>query len=475
MHRLHHLLAPHKVITDPRALSSFTDDFNQLHPKAPSVVVQPTTVEDVQSVVELCWKTRTTIAQRIDDENLNCGVETSGDSVVVDLSMMNQIVNFFESDRVVVLEAGVTVQQLSSFLDERRSTLTMRPTLATTRSSILANCLIDGVHGQSINCGSIGQSVAGLEVVLADGSIVKTGSMADSNTHFGRSSLPDVSGLFVGWRGLTGVVTKVALYLPRRRLCSERLIVPAYSVSATFAVMRALAEGGFCDDVCAVSWPVERMLLGVSRLQPIVDPKEPQFFIHVAISADIPEHLVLKRQMLDTAIGTIQSSECRFETPIVMSAITALSPSLGRIAERVDGLRLLGSRPFSTHSWIAAYGPLSYLDDCAEVGMDLMVRHGMAPSIISNCMKDGLYGALRFVCEFDRTREEEADTVCSVINGIVCGVSSRGLVVFDAPAWAMHEKVSNVDVGHRLLTSGVKSMLDRHGIFGSGAQRFTSA
>src|SRR5437764_12145845 len=112
--------------------------------------------------------------------------------------------------------------------------------------------------------GAMGKWINGVEAVLADGEVVRTGSGAVVGRWFSRSPLPDLTGLFVSTQGTTGIVTKIALQLQPKPPHRRRWLAFAYDLDAAYQAMRALARSGSFDDVGLMTWPAAKQLLGAT-------------------------------------------------------------------------------------------------------------------------------------------------------------------------------------------------------------------
>jgi len=466
--RFERLLGPDRVISDPETLATYDDDFSEVDPIVPGLVVLPTTVEQVQAIVRVCSETRTPITPRVAGTNVGGLTVPTAESVVVDFRRMNRILEVFEDDRVAVLEPGVTQLQLKEHLDSRGLPLTFGFSLGPQRSSVLANCCLDGLHNRSIKYGSMGQSVSGFEVVLADGSVARTGAWALSDIPFARCPFPDLSGLFVGWQGTTGLVTKVGFHLARKHPYTSRLFVLAYSIRGTFEAMRRLSAMEFCDDVGGLSWPTGKMMLGVPRPHPVADPGEPQFFLYVDLTAEIPEQLALKRQMLGDVIARLRTEGEQYEEPVDVETLVALSPAMEKFASFPTDLDFLMDHPGGGLTWVGTYGPLSRFDDATHAGVEIMVRHGVAPAIVSRSMKEGHFGVLRFLCTFDRKNPDERAAVRHMNIELLRALTDRGFIMYKTPAWALRELLPKIDPGLLSLMKRVKDLMDPSGILNPG-------
>ena len=120
--------------------------------------------------------------------------------------------------------------------------------------------------------------------MLADGTVVRTGSGAVVDSWFGRAPLPDLTGLFVSTQGTTGIVTRIALQLqpkpPHRRAVVRVRLRPRRRRTAPCGPWPAPAS---FDDVGLMTWPAAKMLFGATRGLARADD-EPLAFLFIDIT-----------------------------------------------------------------------------------------------------------------------------------------------------------------------------------------------
>lgn len=190
--------------------------------------------------------------------------ESSG-SVLVDLSAMNRIEHISADDMYVVAQAGVTWKQLHDALTPLGLRLPCFGTFSGAGASIGGGLSHGALFFGSARYGSAADSALGVEVILADGTLLRTGQWALKAVaepvfrNFG----PDTTGLFMHDGGAFGIKTRAAFRL---------IPLPAHSGYASFAfadfeaagralsaVARAgLAEEAYVLDAGAVAANVER-------------------------------------------------------------------------------------------------------------------------------------------------------------------------------------------------------------------------
>src|SRR5439155_7408533 len=247
-------------------------------------------------------------------------------------------------------------------------------------TSVLANALLDGLTNLSLPYGAMGSWLNGLEAVLADGTVVRTGSGGVVDSWFGRAPLPDLTGLFVSAQGTTGVVTQGALQLRPKPPFRERWFAFAYDLSAAHEAMHGLARTGSFDDVGLMTWPAGKLLFGATRGL-VRDDDEPLAFLFVDITgasaAELTARIVLGRDIL-AAAGV--------ESVFDVDDLVRLVPRYAKLAELPTTLDFLLDFPGGGLTWVGSYGPGANWVAGAEKGLGLLEEHGFPPLLVSRPM-----------------------------------------------------------------------------------------
>lgn len=212
-------LAAGSVATDDETLSRFATDVFWSSNTKPLAVVSPAKESEVQAVVRSAASLDLRIVPRGGGMSYTKGYIADDDrAVVLDMRRLNKVLAVSVEDGYVELESGCTWATLHAALGESGySTGYWGPfsgLLSTVGGAVSQN---SGGFG-SARHGTVGESVLGLRVVLADGSAIATGSAARPHAKpFSRTNGPDVTGLFLGDNGAFGIKTRVVLRLRRKR------------------------------------------------------------------------------------------------------------------------------------------------------------------------------------------------------------------------------------------------------------------
>lgn len=167
------------------------------------LVVRPgSTDETARAVSALKGKS---IVPRGAGLSYTAGVVPHGPAVVVDTARLDAI-EIHADDLYAVVGAGCTWEKLATALKPHGLQAVQRSPISGSHSTV------GGLASQNLPGGMDG--VIGLMVVLADGTVARTGSAARTDASaFQRYSGPDLTGLFLGDCGAFGIKTEVVLRL----------------------------------------------------------------------------------------------------------------------------------------------------------------------------------------------------------------------------------------------------------------------
>ncbi len=187
-----------------------------------SAVLRPASVEQVQQILRIASDCRAPVYPVSQGRNWGYGSAAPiiAGAAVLDLSRMNRIHEINEGLAYAVIEPGVTQKQLYDALQERGGSLIPDATGAGPDASIVGNFLDRGFGHTPI--ADHQNQFAGLELVLADGRVVRTGYAA-----LGAERIGDIArgGPGAGIDSLLiqtnlAVVTRMAVWLyPRPERC----------------------------------------------------------------------------------------------------------------------------------------------------------------------------------------------------------------------------------------------------------------
>jgi glycolate oxidase len=199
-------LGERAIVTEKDRLEELGGDKWFAH-RRPDFAVFPKSREDVAEAIKLASEFRLPVTTRGAGYGYVGGSVPAKGGIVLAMEGMNRIKEISSSDFVAVVEPGVVTGDLHSAV--RRKGLYYPPDPASLKNcSIGGNIATNAGGPRCLKYGVTRHYVLGLEVVLANGGIVKCGG----RTHKNKTGF-DLVGLFVGSEGLLGVVTEATLRL----------------------------------------------------------------------------------------------------------------------------------------------------------------------------------------------------------------------------------------------------------------------
>ncbi|WP_092530379.1 FAD-binding oxidoreductase [Amycolatopsis arida] len=237
--RLRADLGKDAVRTDPDITGSYARDMMPLAPSGqPLAVVLPEDVTGVRATVRACAEAKVPIVPRGAGSGLSGAANAIDGCVVLVLTKLNEIVEVDPGNRLAVVQPGVVNLDLRDAVEKHGLFYPPDP-------SSYDWCTIGGnlsTNAGGLCCVKYGvttDSVLGLEVVLADGSLLRTGR----RTVKGVAGY-DLARLFVGSEGTLGVITQATLALKPLPQAPGTLVAGFPSTAAAgSAVARVVREG----------------------------------------------------------------------------------------------------------------------------------------------------------------------------------------------------------------------------------------
>ena len=174
-------------------------------PELPDGVVFAYSKEDVQKTVKICHKHGCPIIPFGAGSSLEGHLNANFGGISIDMNNLNNIIEVHPEDSTVVVQPGVTREQLNTYL---RDTGLFFPIDPGANASIGGMTSTRASGTNAVRYGTMKDNVLSLEVVMPNGEIIKTASRARKS-----SAGYDLTRLIVGSEGTLGVITEITLKL----------------------------------------------------------------------------------------------------------------------------------------------------------------------------------------------------------------------------------------------------------------------
>ena len=173
----------------------------------PDVVVLPESTEHISKILQFANKNNISVLARGAGTNHAGGCVPLSGGIIIHTSKMNKILNIDENNFTCVVQPGVVVEQLQQKVEKLG--LFYPPDPSNLRVSTIGGSIALSSSGpRYLKYGGTKDYVIGLEVVLANGEIMRTGGITAKNV-----TGYNLTQLFIGSEGTLGIITEAIIRL----------------------------------------------------------------------------------------------------------------------------------------------------------------------------------------------------------------------------------------------------------------------
>ena len=196
---------PALYLDDPADTARYARDWIGKYVGVAPLVVRPRSTGEVAAVLAACAALDVPLVPQAGNTGMVGGGVPRAGEVVLSVERLNAIEAFDEASATVRVQAGVVLETLQGFLAERGCDMPVD--LAARGSCQVGGMIATNAGGiKVLRYGHMREQVRGLEVVLADGSVVSgLNILRKNNTGL------DLKQLFIGSEGTLGVITRAVL------------------------------------------------------------------------------------------------------------------------------------------------------------------------------------------------------------------------------------------------------------------------
>ena len=431
------------VSIQPEDLFTYSKDLGTSEPMRPDVVVAPKTAEEVQKVVLLANEKKVPISP------LGGGMSLAGlalplkGGITMDLKRMDKILELNEKARYILVEAGVSQGKLTAYLHKHYPHLMHSEPGAPPAATIGGNIAIHGQGDLAHPYGFNSDMVNGLEVVLPTGEICKFGSCAIGSGWFTLHPLPDL-GLFLGWSGSTGIITKISLRLFPCKKIRETDLFLVEDEELIPEILYELTHIGFAEDLVAFSSEIPPMM---NRLHNI----------RIIMTGDTPEEVEFKRHL--TYEGRLAKYIHNGSGGIVGMSQGVQRPSISKTADYRKG---------GGFEYVGSIMPVSTYPECYRKGAEISTRHDIPYTVLGRVIGSSHGMMFSWSYAFNRADEETVKHAREALHETDRLVLELGGTIWKPAVFGQQMVMERMDPNTLQLMKKVKTLLDPNGIMNPG-------
>jgi glycolate oxidase len=206
-------------------------------PSVPLAVVRPRSTEEVAAVLKVADELHLPVTARGSGTGLSGAAISPPDGILISFERMNAILEIDLDNHVAVVQPGVTLEELNTALAEHGLVYPVFP--GESSASLGGNVATNAGGMRAIKYGVTRHHVLGLEAVLANGDVIRTGGkFVKTSTGY------DFTQLLIGSEGTLALVTEATLKLHPRLPYAATVLAPFTTLDeVTAAVPRIVAAG----------------------------------------------------------------------------------------------------------------------------------------------------------------------------------------------------------------------------------------
>jgi glycolate oxidase len=203
----------------------------------PRAVVRPANTQDVSKVLAFASQQRLPVVARGAGTGLSGACTPVADGIVLSLERMDRILEIDEENQVAVCEPFVRLTELYAAVEAKGLMYAIMP--GESSATVGGNVNTNAGGMQAVKYGVTRHHVLGLELVLADGTVLRTGGKFVKV-----SSGYDLTQLVIGSEGTLAIVTEVIVKLVPRLPHRQTVLAPFKTLAEiTHAIPKLVATG----------------------------------------------------------------------------------------------------------------------------------------------------------------------------------------------------------------------------------------
>ncbi|RJR23388.1 MAG: FAD-binding oxidoreductase [Desulfobacteraceae bacterium] len=442
---------------------AYSYDLSFVKPKLPDFVVMASKVEQIQEILRFANKERIPVVPYTAGTNIGGLTIPERGGIILDLKRMNKIIEIDPEALVAVIEPGVSHAQLAAALApyNLRFGWPVGPP-----SASVASCAIShGIGGMNARYGLQSQEITSMEVVIPTGEVIRAGSCAiNPEAWHSVLPMPQLDGLFKGWLGTTGIVTKLGINVHHSPPLLKIFTVCCDTVEDMYSYMLNLSNYEICDDLTGVSWWLAQVPIPYPY-KPKPD-KDPEWFSYATTYSFTQKEREAKEEIWNLVLNQEKNKGTSIkETHYPEEALKARTQLPSQIVGSTKNYCKQGGAGIS---WPGTFTPAKKWAPVYRKWKEILISHNLSPSVRMSMYRGVHYGMLRAMIPFNKQSEKETENARQAIVECLRVDLDMGGMPYKPPVDFAMEINKRAHPGYLMLLKKIKQLLDPNDIMNPG-------
>ncbi|UWQ75775.1 FAD-binding oxidoreductase [Leisingera sp. M658] len=363
----------------------------------PDAVVFPTSAEEVSEIIKVCAEYGVPVIPFGTGTSLEGHVNAPAGGICIDMMRMDRIIAVHAEDLDVVVQPGVTREQLNTNLRDQGLFFPIDPGANASLGGMAAT-RASGTN--AVRYGTMKDNVLALEAVMADGGVIRTAQRARKS-----SAGYDMTSLLVGSEGTLGLITELTLKLQG---------IPE-------AVRSARCSFRTVDDACRAVMMTIQYGIPVARIE-LLDALSVRA-ANAYSGLDLPETPLLLLEFHGSDAGVVEQSDMFASIAEEFSGFDFAATSTAEERNKLWQARhdmywaSLQLRPGAKGISTDVCVPISRLAECVGAARDKAEGMGLMAPIVGH-VGDGNFHALLLIDMDSGIERQKADDFVGWLNDL---------------------------------------------------------
>ncbi|MFP4459185.1 MAG: FAD-binding oxidoreductase [Candidatus Zixiibacteriota bacterium] len=284
------ILGESNVVDDYDIICGYSQDETPDISCLPELVLRPQDTEQISSIMKICDKYNIAITIRGGGTSVVGGSVPASDSIVISLEHLDSIIEIDPETMTAVLQPRVITGDINKAAAEYGLFYPVDP--ASMDSCTIGGNISTSAGGmKAVKYGTTKDYVMGLTMVLADGSIIKTGGKIKKN-----AAGYNLAGILVGSEGTLAIITEIILKLKPKPNFFVSLLVGFDSIQIAARAVSELLKSGYLP--CSIEF-YDRQIIDIIKKTSNHDVPLDDMGAHLIVQFDSRDQEALDKEYFE--------------------------------------------------------------------------------------------------------------------------------------------------------------------------------